>query len=264
MIDYARVSKIIEYSKTDCIPFGGYRGYRRYYNKIKQILNFIPLLNELYGEYSFLVGGTRVWEYPWVFDIISKYASKNSTILDCGCGRSYFPQYLSNKGYSVYGLDHAEQIKNLRGNKNLKYIEGDMSDIPFEDSTFDVVTCIPVMEHIVYSTKNNPNFHYKCLEEMKRVLKPSGILICTYDTWLNKKHNFAGVEGWGINGWNFLDDIKFLNMDYLNKNQKEFSFEDIILDDDLFIINPSAFYKGWGKKEYIKVTSVGFALKKKI
>ena len=49
----------------------------------------------------------------------------------------------------------------------------DLTDIPYDDDTFDFVTCVSIIEHI-------PDFP-AAMAEMLRVLKPDGLLLVTTD-----------------------------------------------------------------------------------
>ena len=55
------------------------------------------------------------------------------------------------------------------------YIFGDLTQLPFPSESFDIVTCISVLEHMP------PDTRAKGVAEMARVLKPEGRLILTYD-----------------------------------------------------------------------------------
>lgn len=82
-----------------------------------------------------------------------------------------------------------------------------MADIPADDSIYDAVLCISVMEHIVIQYRRDPRYHLNCLDEMKRVLKPGSLLIWTYDT-INPMVVYPGTPEWGEQGWHYLSDIE--------------------------------------------------------
>ncbi len=124
------------------------------------------------------------------------------------------------------------------------FLNGGMENIPSNDNTFDATTCISVMEHVVIDHKTNPEFHLKCLSEMNRVLKPGGLLICTYDTILNKNVVYSDKYGWGEDGWYYGNDIKYLEsigMKLLN-NSKVPSIEEILINEDTFFIPPDILF----------------------
>jgi 2-polyprenyl-3-methyl-5-hydroxy-6-metoxy-1,4-benzoquinol methylase len=60
---------------------------------------------------------------------------------------------------------------------------GGIFNIPTGDGTFDILTCISVVEHIPEK--------YFAFKEMLRVLKPGGILIVTYELVDSGSRNFV-------------------------------------------------------------------------
>ncbi len=277
MLDYAKISKMREYANHPFFDFQEthllIRGKLK--AKIKNLLSFFPIddirIQDNKILKNFRYRGTRGWEYPWVLEQIINKQKGIQKCLDAGCGVSLFPCYLSQLGYDVYGLDHfVEKSKDGYGigrkhrkkyGRIVKFINGDMSKIPFPDNYFDVVYNISVMEHIVIEGRGDLSIHKKCLAELKRVLRPSGLLISTYDTFLDKSVCF---------GWDFVDDILFLNMNLsININDLKHFREKIIYDEDTFYIPPDLFfYQGYGRgmnireNTYHKMTSVGYVLKK--
>ncbi|MFD1818954.1 Methyltransferase domain-containing protein [Pseudarcicella hirudinis] len=68
-------------------------------------------------------------------------------------------------------IDRFEKMKNLDYitadiESPLAKVKMDLHNIPFEDNTFDVVFCNHVLEHV--------EDDIRCMQEMKRVLKPNG------------------------------------------------------------------------------------------
>jgi len=57
----------------------------------------------------------------------------------------------------------------------VEYIRADLTRLPFPDESFDLVSCISVLEHM------RPDTRVRGAQEMARVLKPGGQLLLTYD-----------------------------------------------------------------------------------
>jgi dolichyl-phosphate beta-glucosyltransferase len=118
-------------------------------------------------------------EYHWWFVsrrnlIISMNKSldiSSPSILDIGCGTGGNLQEFAKLGNS-FGLDASMQAVEFckkRGLKNV--IECSAEKIAYRDNTFDVITCLDVLEHLPDPVE--------ALREMKRVLKDSGKIIIT-------------------------------------------------------------------------------------
>lgn len=118
-----------------------------------------------------------------------KYASrinrfvpeKERILLDVGSGTWRIPDTIAAYGYKkVIGLDYFSDekldiyTKNLT-NKNSELVTYTDGKIPFPDNTFDAVSSLCVIEHLVYPEKT--------LDEMHRVLKPGGKLIIDCPNW---------------------------------------------------------------------------------
>jgi len=109
---------------------------------------------------------------------------KGMHVLDLGCGSGAFTTFIAravgNKG-KVYALDiQADMLKQLekklsrpenRDIKNIKLIEGNAYELPFDDSSLDLVYMVTVLQEI-------PDRN-RALHEVKRVLKPGGVLAVT-------------------------------------------------------------------------------------
>ncbi len=92
-------------------------------------------------------------------------------ILDVGCGTGGNFPFLSRYG-RVEGCDYSEEAVRfcrLRGVVPVR--EASVYELPYEDSSFDLVTCLDVIEHL--------RLDLPALLEMKRVLKPGGYLLLT-------------------------------------------------------------------------------------
>jgi ubiquinone/menaquinone biosynthesis C-methylase UbiE len=105
-------------------------------------------------------------------------------VLDLGCGSGAFTPFIARtvgeKG-RVYALDiQVDMLKQLekklsrpenRDIKNIKLIEGNAYELPFEDSFLDLVNMVTVLQEI-------PDRN-RALQEVKRVLKPGGFFAVT-------------------------------------------------------------------------------------
>ena len=82
--------------------------------------------------------------------------------------RSFFNHFRNHQGIAYYPCDLDPGFYAARGMKGL--IEVDITDIPFDDNTFDIILCNHVLEHIPDDRK--------AMSELYRVLKPGGKAIC--------------------------------------------------------------------------------------
>lgn len=95
-------------------------------------------------------------------------------ILDIGCGDGYMTNDMARAGRTVTGVDaSASGLKFARelSAPSIRYLLAEACKLPFPDNSFDVVTSFDTIEHI----ENDVAF----VLEMKRVLKPRGLVIIT-------------------------------------------------------------------------------------
>ena len=106
---------------------------------------------------------------------------ENKKVLDIASGEGYGSSLLSSKAAFVYGVDIDEEVVNFSSKKyksdNIKFLVGSASQIPIESQSVDVVVSFETIEH--------HDKHKEMFIEMKRVLKPDGILIMSSPDKLN-------------------------------------------------------------------------------
>ena len=148
--------------------------------------------------------------------------SKDDVILDIGCGGGVnVERFLKMTENKVYGLDYSEIAveKSTKLNQDAidegrcEVIQGSVSELPFEDNTFDIVTGFET----VYFW---PDFVNDC-KEVRRVLKDDGIMfIC----------NEAIPDEEDERQKELIDllDMKIFSEDEFDEYLREAGFSDII------------------------------------
>ena len=92
-------------------------------------------------------------------------------VLEIGCGRGGFSQYLLECGADLVAADFSDSAvtitNQLLSNKpNFEAVVADIQNMPFPDNTFDVVISLETLEHVPDPDKG--------LTELLRVTKPGG------------------------------------------------------------------------------------------
>lgn len=111
--------------------------------------------------------------------ILTQYLnpSPGEKILDVGCGKGFYADFLLKKNCHVWGIDPSERDIGLGkiihdSRINLRVAPGE--EIPFEKNMFDKVVSVCVLEHT--------NDDAKVLKEVNRVLKKGGIFALSVDS----------------------------------------------------------------------------------
>ena len=111
----------------------------------------------------------------YAYEFAKPYITDKNTA-DIGCADGYGTQYLADFTTTTIGVDYSEvTITDARqkhaAKTNLTFKAGKVPPIPLETESVDVVTAFQFIEHIE---------HRKAfMEDVKRVLKPGGVFICT-------------------------------------------------------------------------------------
>lgn len=116
----------------------------------------------------------------------------NENILDVGCGGGQnIANFLKRTNGKVYGIDYSAASTGKSLNKNKKavhekrteIVQANVSSIPFDNETFDLVTAFET----IYFWEDILND----FKEVKRVLKPNGkFVVC------NESSKMEGNERW--------------------------------------------------------------------
>lgn len=99
--------------------------------------------------------------------IVQRYDSRTDlAVLDAGCGTGLLLQQIAHFG-RVEGVDISDEALDFcrkRGLTNVR--KADVTNLPFEDQSFDFITALDVIEHL--------DDDVQALREWRRVLKPGG------------------------------------------------------------------------------------------
>ncbi|AMK15690.1 class I SAM-dependent methyltransferase [Methanobrevibacter olleyae] len=148
--------------------------------------------------------------------------SKDDVILDIGCGGGVnLERFLKMTDNKVYGLDYSEIAveKSIKLNQaaiddgRCEIIQGSVSDLPFDDNSFDIVTCFET----VYFW---PDF-LNDSKEVRRVLKDDGIMFICNEAIPNEDDE-------GQNELIDLLDMDIYSEDEFDEYLREAGFSDII------------------------------------
>lgn len=112
--------------------------------------------------------GSHIGRYAVALPLV-----KGKIVLDIASGSGYGTKLIAEHAKSVYGVDinqeSVDYAKKHYNSKNITYKKGDGESIPLDDDSVDIVVSYETIEHI----KNYEGF----LSEVKRVLKPNGLLL---------------------------------------------------------------------------------------
>jgi SAM-dependent methyltransferase len=109
-------------------------------------------------------------ETGWTEDSI-----RGKWILDAGCGAGRFLDVISKADCEVVGLDISSAIeaarKNLKGRRNVHFVQASIFDLPFRREAFDACYCIGVLQHTP-----DPR---RAMQSLPKVLKREGQIAVT-------------------------------------------------------------------------------------
>jgi SAM-dependent methyltransferase len=120
---------------------------------------------------------TKTFSEPFNIELFQSQVSTYAPILDFGCGYGRISQHLHTHGYThTVGVDFSEGMiergKALHPHLDLR-IQRELP-LPFDDGHFDAVLLFTVLTCIANSDNQR-----KLVAEMRRVLRPGGILYMT-------------------------------------------------------------------------------------
>jgi len=129
---------------------------------------------QITGEYAVKGDYHKVLDKNWIFypvyaekmkfvdRILGKYG-RGKKVLDLGCGEGVLVERKRKEGFDIMGADLNYESEFVSRRSIL--------ETGLEDSSFDVVLCLDVIEHLSFEEQE------KAIAEIKRMLKPGGTFI---------------------------------------------------------------------------------------
>jgi SAM-dependent methyltransferase len=109
-------------------------------------------------------------------ELLNRFAAKlprGGPVCDLGCGPGHVARYLHERGAHVCGIDLSAEMVRLAQqlNPGIEFCQGDMLALGIDDGAWDGVVAFYSIIHIP-----RPQV-VAALEEIKRVLRPAGLLL---------------------------------------------------------------------------------------
>jgi ubiquinone/menaquinone biosynthesis C-methylase UbiE len=143
----------------------------------KMILEWYSNRNE---EFRAFKSRAEELEFYFTKKVINKYISKDSDVIEIGCGTGYYGMYCANICKKYTGIDLSpenlevfnEKVKNIH---NIETSLGDATNLEnIHDNSFDLVMVLGPMYHLPVEER------YLAFGEAKRICKENGTMIFAY------------------------------------------------------------------------------------
>lgn len=134
-----------------------------------------PILYQIEQSHWWYVGRRKIIS-SFVEAICREVKDRRARILDVGCGTGANLLMLSQYG-DAEGIDISEDALSFCRERGLDKVKlGAAEELPYNDSTFDLVTAFDVVEHMDDDIAG--------LREMRRVLRPGGRVLLFVPTFM--------------------------------------------------------------------------------
>lgn len=136
-----------------------------------------------------------------LFEAFLEPRSSSVRILDVGCGQGTPALQQVGDGATIVGVDFSRaQLDGATSNApNASFVQGDMTELPIDDDTFDVVTAFHSLIHVPVDE------HRTVLDEFARVVRPDGRVLVSEGNgeWTGTNSDWLGSGAemqWDIAG----------------------------------------------------------------
>ena len=100
--------------------------------------------------------------------LVAKYGTGRD-VLECGCGTGLLLEHFVSFARTAKGIDLSPGMLARATERGLDVAEGSVTELPFDDASFDVTCSFKVLAHV-------PEIG-KALREMARVTRPGGVVL---------------------------------------------------------------------------------------
>ena len=147
---------------------------------------FIPLPTDLYCTFYDLERQSQLKDCHYYFKMLSQQRCKS--LVELGCGTGHIQEYLYKQGLVAYGIDISHDMLRFNNDQRLApVLEMDMCHLGFS-SSLDAV----IVPHNTLCLLPGKQEIHRCLGEIKRILRKSGVLIAQLFTITPELTKLAG------------------------------------------------------------------------
>jgi 2-polyprenyl-6-hydroxyphenyl methylase / 3-demethylubiquinone-9 3-methyltransferase len=132
----------------------------------------------VFSTLRYFINPVRFAYFKGILDTRLRTGYRTARLLDVGCGGGFLSEEFARTGMSVTGIDSSRETIDAaerharHAGLQIDYRTGFGESLPFEDASFDIVSCCDALEHV-----DNPEM---VIAEISRVLKNNSVFF--YDT----------------------------------------------------------------------------------
>jgi SAM-dependent methyltransferase/DNA-directed RNA polymerase subunit RPC12/RpoP len=128
--------------------------------------------------------------YRALVSLRGRIPESGGRVLDIGTAGGAFLDAAKRFGYEAWGLEPSQFLVNRGKERGLQIEQGTIDNHQFKPASFDMVCLWDVIEHLTHPRSS--------LEKLRKLLKPSGILLLNYPDIGTLQAKLAGSRFWWI------------------------------------------------------------------
>jgi ubiquinone/menaquinone biosynthesis C-methylase UbiE len=119
-------------------------------------------------------------------EAVRRYMTPETRLLEAGCGTGLVLGRLAPHAKLAIGVDLSSGMLRKAHERRLEVVQGTLTQLPFADSSFDVVCSFKVLAHVKDIEQ--------AMREMARVLRPGGVLCAEFYNPLSLRYFIKRVK----------------------------------------------------------------------